>query len=345
MTTKQHIINRRKKWADALRSGKYKQGRYALHKKYADGADAYCCLGVACDLFKDEVGGLSIVEMAPPPEATEVKRVRYDGADQYLPKKIAEYLNIDIAGCYKEFGSLTSVNDSGVPFTEIADIIESDRLQDSIKLEDESMATMMDVAGQADLTDDDVYETLEELINLGQPFTAYDVTQALRAAGFWAEHSSVRDIVTGYAQREGLQHKNMEVRPGIWARQYVPAPKVAVTAPTPSQVVIPPATTNGVVVKGTAGQSSGVKLHPTKRGGVGIPKGLVMQIAKRFQAVTVKDNGVIRLTRYDLGEKSNYTVDSGNRIVVTAATLRKLGLNKDSVYARVVGETLELKGS
>lgn len=207
---------------------------------------------------------------------------------------------------------------------------------------EQEMATMLDVAGQADLTDDDVYETLEELINLGQPFTAYDVTQALRAAGFWAEHSSVRGLVYDYAKRENLQCQNTEVRPGVWARQYVPAPKVAVTVPTPSQVVIPPATTNGVVVKGTAGQSSGVKLHPTKRGGVGIPAALVRQIGLYYhQYAIIKDNGVIRAARHT--EISNYTVDRGNRIVVTATTLKKLGLNKDSVYARVVGNTLELK--
>ena len=34
------------KWADALRSGKYKQGRCQLQSE-----DGYCCLGVACDVF------------------------------------------------------------------------------------------------------------------------------------------------------------------------------------------------------------------------------------------------------------------------------------------------------
>ncbi len=38
----------RAKWVDALRSGKYKQTRSAL--RYGD---AYCCLGVACDVLGD----------------------------------------------------------------------------------------------------------------------------------------------------------------------------------------------------------------------------------------------------------------------------------------------------
>src|ERR1700722_17051899 len=41
------------KWVAALRSGKYKQGRAALHNV----SGGMCCLGVLCDIVKDEVGG------------------------------------------------------------------------------------------------------------------------------------------------------------------------------------------------------------------------------------------------------------------------------------------------
>lgn len=37
-------------WVPALQSGKYQQGRAALRPEN----DAYCCLGVACDLLNDE---------------------------------------------------------------------------------------------------------------------------------------------------------------------------------------------------------------------------------------------------------------------------------------------------
>lgn len=48
MSTSKFTQELKQKWLDALRSGKYKQGRKALHSdKYEDG-DRYCCLGVLC---------------------------------------------------------------------------------------------------------------------------------------------------------------------------------------------------------------------------------------------------------------------------------------------------------
>lgn len=44
----QRILARRKKWVDALRSGKFKQGRGALRSP--DGS--FCCLGVADEVCK-----------------------------------------------------------------------------------------------------------------------------------------------------------------------------------------------------------------------------------------------------------------------------------------------------
>lgn len=41
-----------REWVDALRSGKYEQGRLALRSK----DDKYCCLGVLCDIAKSKVG-------------------------------------------------------------------------------------------------------------------------------------------------------------------------------------------------------------------------------------------------------------------------------------------------
>lgn len=40
------------KWLEALRSGKYKQGKFMLRNQY----DGYCCLGVLCDLYGKETG-------------------------------------------------------------------------------------------------------------------------------------------------------------------------------------------------------------------------------------------------------------------------------------------------
>lgn len=40
----------KKKWLEALRSGKYKQGKGKLKR-----SDTYCCLGVLCDLYIQEL--------------------------------------------------------------------------------------------------------------------------------------------------------------------------------------------------------------------------------------------------------------------------------------------------
>lgn len=40
-------LNLRNRWLDALRSGKYKQGRHFLRNN----ADEFCCLGVLCDIY------------------------------------------------------------------------------------------------------------------------------------------------------------------------------------------------------------------------------------------------------------------------------------------------------
>lgn len=46
------------KWAEALESGKYKQASGFLRRKnHFDGPEfLYCCLGVACEVFREETG-------------------------------------------------------------------------------------------------------------------------------------------------------------------------------------------------------------------------------------------------------------------------------------------------
>jgi hypothetical protein len=41
-----------RKWIEALRSGRFKQGRGSLR----DAHDNHCCLGVACELFREDLG-------------------------------------------------------------------------------------------------------------------------------------------------------------------------------------------------------------------------------------------------------------------------------------------------
>jgi len=102
----------RKLWVDALRSGKYKQGKFALRR-----GDRFCCLGVACQLA---------VEAGVIPEPVQTSHDDewvYGGKFTVLPKKVYQWLDIDETGEY-ETGNLVSDNDDGKTFRSIASIIE-----------------------------------------------------------------------------------------------------------------------------------------------------------------------------------------------------------------------------
>ena len=85
------------KWVEALRSGKYEQGRH-----YLESEGRYCCLGVlraiAPDLFK---------KMSP----LEAKflRVHFDGPSLVVPHVVQD--------------QLATLNDEDVPFEMIAGLI------------------------------------------------------------------------------------------------------------------------------------------------------------------------------------------------------------------------------
>lgn len=107
----------KKLWIKALRSGKYEQGKGALRVN-----DAFCCLGVLCDLHahafkkrwkKDSADG----------------DYSYDGDDSVLPKSVQQWAGIDDAdpvllgrGANKQRAA--ELNDSGRPFDYIAERIE-----------------------------------------------------------------------------------------------------------------------------------------------------------------------------------------------------------------------------
>ena len=48
--TNEQITENRRKWEEALESGKYKKGKRYLRSKN----DEFCCLGVACELFDSD---------------------------------------------------------------------------------------------------------------------------------------------------------------------------------------------------------------------------------------------------------------------------------------------------
>lgn len=105
-----------KKWAEALRSGDYKQDT-----KYLQTPNGYCCLGVLCELaIKDGI----------PIEKYRGNNVFYfDNQLKILPDSVAEWagLNSFSGMLYKfldEGSSLADLNDRGVSFSQIAGVIE-----------------------------------------------------------------------------------------------------------------------------------------------------------------------------------------------------------------------------
>lgn len=101
-----------KKLVKALRSGKYKQGQDWLRI-----GNTFCCLGVACDLYRKEFG------------TKWDKRDMFFGEDTVLPIEVQEWFGFsDEEGSWskEDHCSLISMNDMGKSFKEIADKIESE---------------------------------------------------------------------------------------------------------------------------------------------------------------------------------------------------------------------------
>ncbi len=112
-------------WIEALRSGKYKQGKNYLKRKTKSGY-RYCCLGVACELYnkthkrKLKIFSRKIVG------ATRVTAFYYDSKEaDFLPRKVQVWLGLVSEDGAFGLNTLAEKNDAGMRFKEIADIIES----------------------------------------------------------------------------------------------------------------------------------------------------------------------------------------------------------------------------
>ena len=130
-----------KKLVDALRSGKYQQTSNVLRFD-----NSFCCLGVACDLYNPNLW-LSYIGVYPPQELEYEYDARSDEdyesyIDQdkktskaFLPYDVVEALNWkSSAGALNvrifdrdgtAYDNLTSLNDEGFSFSQIADFIEA----------------------------------------------------------------------------------------------------------------------------------------------------------------------------------------------------------------------------
>lgn len=104
---------KRKKWIEALRSGKYKQGKGRLHNLEPE---TFCCLGVACHLF---------LEGRPLEDGSCVS---YNTNTALMPTDLMLELGLvtHLGGSRLPGPALSSLNDQfGKTFEEIADALES----------------------------------------------------------------------------------------------------------------------------------------------------------------------------------------------------------------------------
>jgi len=130
------------KWVAALRSGKYEQGTAALctlipYMELEETAEQFCCLGVLCEVVRDDPDFLAEY----PEYNTEIVEggaVNYrayganhrDTAHEYLPSSVVAWVqmksNDGAIAIDGDCGLLLShMNDTGTPFSEIAELIEA----------------------------------------------------------------------------------------------------------------------------------------------------------------------------------------------------------------------------
>lgn len=98
------------KWLEALRSGRYQQAKGALRHE-----GSYCCIGVLCDIV-DPNAWIT--------DSNDVATWRTKDIYGNLPDALAKEL-----GVTEHCDLLPTLNDRGVPFAELADIIESGDLK------------------------------------------------------------------------------------------------------------------------------------------------------------------------------------------------------------------------
>lgn len=106
----------KKKWLDALRSGKYQQGYGRLRTNEG----GYCCLGVLCDVLAPEDWVKTEPDNSGQHWEHKVSRC-------YLPNSITQQAEIPTCrpgSTLLTEGELATLNDKGCGFEEIAQWIE-----------------------------------------------------------------------------------------------------------------------------------------------------------------------------------------------------------------------------
>jgi len=104
--------NIKEQWVEALRSGKYEQGRCWLRHK-----DKFCCLGVLCDLHAQATNC----------DWEEYNNIgNYLDSDEVLPGKVVKWAGLDSEDPFINKERVSSYNDDRrLDFDQMSDLIES----------------------------------------------------------------------------------------------------------------------------------------------------------------------------------------------------------------------------
>lgn len=107
-----------KKWIDALRSGQFNQVQGHLGDR-----TGFCCLGVACEVAI--ANGINL-------KRHEEESYSYAGKTDVMPVSVQRWLGTDenpVLGS----SSCAELNDQGLAFEDIADMIETEYLAESTR--------------------------------------------------------------------------------------------------------------------------------------------------------------------------------------------------------------------
>ena len=140
------LTDQQERWLQALESGKYNQTKEVLN----DGKGGFCCLGVACDIFEEELG-LIKQEDHITAEFEQKNVISYKSKEDYSfyaevpPNAVKEILNLRTNGGDVKYGyaapdnhlkaydnfvqevgyCLVEMNDDGKSFKEIAEKVRA----------------------------------------------------------------------------------------------------------------------------------------------------------------------------------------------------------------------------
>jgi len=109
------------RWVTALRSGEYQQT-----KEFLATCDGFCCLGVLCDLYINEHDHPSSTRYRIWKNECEFRDTLLGvHENMVLPKEVREWSGLSSSdGAINNVECLTQMNDRGMTFSEIADVID-----------------------------------------------------------------------------------------------------------------------------------------------------------------------------------------------------------------------------